>query len=601
MGKYFVVDDLEASNRNFADVKSLVNCDIIFPTDPSDARTVLWEFKANATSISGVILDLGLRPNEPNKFDGLDLAIAIRRTAEMFGNKNMPIVAYSSSERALLSLVPFCDIADSNIFLVPKAYPYEGEGTVAERVLTSLISGDYSWFSEPRAFLEKRRKSTAVVVKIKRGLHVSPKGEHDDNWFSGFEKMLTNAFSTYDEVNYDYLQGKDGALRKGFSGATIFRITASRSANLAKHFVVKAGTTLSTEIKNYWQFGDAIRNSIPNCFGLWTSDGIDLAVFELVRPNVARTTFGYSPVDYSTTFSREAAEGSKRRDDETVCQAYSEKLDGRMNALTCALGGWHERLAETKESPRLRECYQNWNTTKTGTVLGDAASRAKSLFGVDITCDADTVDAQVVGIPAALRIPNPLHIADRLLESHSETLCATSVIHGDLHSGNILQRDHQNWTLIDFEHVQATGHVPLDIATLECDFKFQKYPVGSYLNLAERFILECKLLRSFRCSSSPNRLEEVVAASSELNHTAFSPACKLLELEVKSMRSSYLKTQCLIRNYQPPAIRETLIRELHIALLLKSLECFTWYSPLVAIHCWFAACLSAAELEAINC
>jgi hypothetical protein len=120
------------------------------------------------------------------------------------------------------------------------------------------------------------------------------------------------------------------------------------------------------------------------------------------------------------------------------------------------------------------------------------------------TVTRKSVVAEVILDHQTVRVRNPLDWVEQVMPQYTEQTMPVycGVIHGDLHSGNILiERPGTNLWIIDFAKTRADAHTLTDFAKLEADLKFYLLPAQDDGTFWQRALaLERELLMPATCS-----------------------------------------------------------------------------------------------------
>lgn len=145
-----------------------------------------------------------------------------------------------------------------------------------------------------------------------------------------------------------------------------------------------------------------------------------------------------------------------------------------------------------------------------------------------------------------VQILNPLHWAANIMPnySHLQMPAVCGVIHGDLHSGNLLVETpgHNVW-IIDFSKTRAGAHTLADFARLEADLKFALLPSSENEDYFEQALRFEKIL-----------LSPQIAQEMDMDITAFGG----LGLEFQKAAASILALRRVAVNHQPDVPGESI-------------------------------------------
>lgn len=183
------------------------------------------------------------------------------------------------------------------------------------------------------------------------------------------------------------------------------------------------------------------------------------------------------------------------------------------------------------------------------TLSPDKLSKISGMASSILLLDNDMLESESLHMPfgsTRVHIQNPLRWAANIMPnySHLEMPAVYGVIHGDLHSGNLLiETPGQNVWIIDFSKTRAGAHTLADFARLEADLKFALLPSSEnedYFGQALRFenILQ-----------SPQISQEM-----DIKMTAFGG----LGLEFQKAAASILALRRVALNHQPDVPGESI-------------------------------------------
>jgi DNA-dependent RNA polymerase auxiliary subunit epsilon len=550
-----------------------------------------WIYLENSELCKLVLLDLDLEEHRPGKhFDGIDLALAIDILA---GRKEIEppwIVALTGANDDILecffnfsTAAPLKEVIRKTIVEIEERIP----------ILFSALSAN-----DPKKYIFPRQSN----------LHsFKPKIEElDDETLnqlilmdkniskSGCEKLI-NEISKKSLNSYRLI--KFTALAPGYSGSGVLSATVHRSGDSAdtRTFVIKickdnkdnveAIKKLDNEVENYFKHVKLIRNYVPLLIGPFCIKGWKFIAYEFIS--------------YMGIGVRTFADHLKSAlQDKITLNAFELGHYGTssVDIFEKILKGWHEfRNKDVKMPSDTHTFYENWfkqflaqieqKITQFYPEIAPCLYANKPFLNLDLGLGENLI-----------KLANPVNVVKDLLrrngDSYYEHYLQNGIVHGDLHSGNILRSvsvagDFGEWKLIDFANIYESAHLAQDGARLECDIKFQKIlPV----NLEHRFVLEVQLAR---------QLDEVLSA--KLN--------SILTLEEWSGKWKEMSNDYKLVESQIVGIRQMAIRRLYhsnfddsysrfldytIALLMQSLM-FVRYlgNPIRILHAWLAACLAA--------
>jgi CheY-like chemotaxis protein len=562
-----------------------------------DAYWSYLEKLENSGTCKLVLIDLNLEgQSQGSHFDGIDLALAIHKLSQKKGVETPWVVALAAADP-----VTDADIVDC-FFDLAEAVP---RMAVIRKSIDQLEVRLSALFSALGAGDAAKYPEFSRGGRSKRSFEIEPLDDEVlmqlvrmDNKISkdGCEKLL-NEISKEALNSYRYI--KFAALAPGFSGSGILSATARRRNDPAeaRTFVIKicrdnkknknALQKLDDEFDKYVRRVKLIRKHVPLLIGFFEIDGWKFIVYEFISyMGIGVRTFGDN--------LRTALEHS------VAPRNFQTSQYGRSSGFIFdkILKNWHEVREAVIENPDTNSFYEGW-------FQGFLTNIRKKIIGVYPHIEPDLLQNQLyvdlnLGLGSkTLRLVNPFHVVNSLLsrngESYWEHSLQYGIIHGDLHSGNILQSMtvtgfHDEWKLIDFANIYEVAHLAQDGARLECDIKFQKIlPI----NLENRFVLEVYLATNLDqdLSRSLGKILDVDVWSKKWDKISkVSNDYGLVERQIIDIRQPVLRT--LSDNNDRASYSEHL--DYTIALLIQSLIFVNYLgNPIKILHAWLSACLTA--------
>ncbi len=578
-----------------------------FDLDPcQECDEAYWRFIEYQAGYDVVICDFNLKGS--GQLDGIGLALAFGKLATHFQRDIAPLIIGYSGITDLSTHEKFLainNLVPSQVFSFEKPTFNLHDNTPLFLLKTAVV-GDVQSLRE-----------RSVVPGTVMPPDVKQESQNIEPWKV---EAIKSIFAGYD-VCWIY------PMKAGYSGAEMLYVRASRDACVTtstKLFVVKfahrdSEVRLDQEMQNYIDFAPLIRDSVPRLFGMFDALGDDRAsqalLFEFEdigagdsnRPmNFAEVFFSDSKAWNETDCGDLATFGEESR-------VLRRKANKQVIALEESLRPWHlgqqKGIRPWRDSPTYRDgVFTDMNTL---------VSHVTRLFPVTQNQDLEIHSIDLSHFfpifPPNSMIANPLH----LLLSHDdkknlgERNLACSIVHGDLHPRNILQRcDKKTWAIIDFEDVCLDGHVAMDMATMECKLKFWHADSVCWLNLGGAFLMECKLIdRTFELNGVTKPNVPALDSLKQYGAGNYAPDMHLLHERIFALREPFIERVL-------PSIRDgtgawTVEREYYAALFWQTMRSFQWLTKpapppqqcrrdAVAQYAWLAACLAASVTCSID-
>ena len=561
------------------------------------ARTIqdaYWKFVKSPESYRLVLLDFNLEGNRPrSNFDGIDLALMIDTYAKWRGLPTPWLVALTTASDELLEC--FLNLStDAPLMDVIR----KRAGTIVEQLnslFAALVAQDPTQFQTP--YQKRRFKQEIKYDREKLGQLCRTYKERGKDYFERVAGNISKSlFHSYRKLGFS-------ALAPGFSGSEVLSVIAQRSENIpdARTFVIKlckenteASRKLDVEIRNYFEYAIHIKDHVPLLIGPFKIKGWNFIAYDFVSvEGRGVSTFA----DYFSTAIREA---DFTRDPEVFKQKFSSPHSKFI--FDKILKNWHVLHEVGDAAPNTHFFYfkdRNWFKPHLD------AAKNKIVAAYDDLKSALNEKHELLHMnlglgPETLTLSNPLYVVNKLLmdEGYKHHLSG-GMVHGDLHSGNILRSlnmytgDPGQWMLIDFANVIGSAHLAQDGSRLECDIKFQRIVAS----LRPRFTLEVKLawwLSLFLGRKLDEVLDMDYWSSQWDDLSKKDKLYGLIECQIQDIRKNTLERledSRASQQYSPEL-------DYAVALLMQSLM-FVRYGrdPIQTLHTWLAACLAATIVQ----
>ena len=578
--KILVLDDA-TSFRDY--IRKLAEPDftVVSATRIQDAY---WMYVSDPDAYCLVILDFNLEGNRSrSNFDGIDLASVVEVVARNRGLDTPWLVAVTAASDELVQCFLNVSTRAPVLAVIAKG---SGANHLVEQLtllLSALRANDPSKFKSvtprPKRFAPKIIFDEKTLNKLS-WIYKERGKKHFE--VLAHSIAATEAFSTYRTLEFS-------ALAPGYSGSEVLSVDASRAEDTAetRTFVVKlckdktpASRKLDNEVQNYLNHAFAIRDYVPLLTGPFQVKGYKFIVYEFIFvQGRGVSTFA----DYLAGAIKDAPHvdlfemGFSRR--------HSDFIFDRI------LKEWHESHEYTEQEPNTRFFYKEWapHFVKTST---DRITQVYPEIKHNLKDDELHMDLGLT--PQPLVLANPLRVLAKLLnEKDYEYVLSAGVVHGDLHSGNILRSltfntgDPVEWRLIDFANVWPAAHLAQDGARLECDIKFNHF----HESLKPRFALEVELanwLDGFLARTLGEALDLKEWADA---WAATSNADKCVKIQIADIRKTTIRR---LEDRAPRNPQYCQYVDYTVSLLVQSLM-FVGYAqnPIKTLHAWLAACLAA--------
>lgn len=580
--KILVLDDASPYHDY---IRKLAEPDLIVES-ATKIQNAYWMYVNDPGAYCLVILDFNLEGNRSrSNFDGIDLASVVEVIARNRGLQTPWLVGMTAASDELVQC--FLNVSTRAPVLAVIAKGSGANHLVEQLTLlfSALRDNDPSKFTKlthrPKRFAPKIILDDKTLNQLS-WIYKSRGKKH----FEVLARSIatTEAFSTYRTLEFS-------ALAPGYSGSEVLSVDASRAGDGAetRTFVIKlckdktqASHKLDNEVQNYLNHAFAIRDYVPLLTGPFQLRGWKFIVYEFIFvQGRGVSTFA----DYLDGAIKDAPHvdvfemGFSRR--------HSDFIFDRI------LKEWHESHEYSEQEPNTRFFYADWapHFVKTAT------ERITAVYAeIKPNLKEDEVRMDLGLTPQPLVFANPLRVLAKLLnvdEKDYEYPLSAGVVHGDLHSGNILRSltfntgDPVEWRLIDFANVWPAAHLAQDGARLECDIKFNHY----HRSLRPRFTLEVELAK-WLDGFLAHRLGEVLDLSEWANEWAAAPnADKCVRIQIGDIRKTTIRR---LEDRAPRNREYSQYTDYTVSLLVQSLM-FVGYTenPIKTLHAWLAACLAA--------
>jgi hypothetical protein len=285
------------------------------------------------------------------------------------------------------------------------------------------------------------------------------------------------------------------------------------------------------------------------------------------------------------------------RDDLTLDRFNDIALEHAEEVFDKVLQGWHACKSDLFDT---RHCYGDSRgielLREVSVKIGSMYSELAAALDSNSPRDDLRLDLGLRGGP--LTLTNPIYVMDCLLrrqgELYYEHRLSTAVVHGDLHTGNIVRRapstdySPEGWKVIDFAKVSKSAHLAQDAARLECDIKFRQVsiePLQTHFNL--EFLLAKKL--EGRLNTRSKNIA-VLDKRVKLKDRDLPRNFQIIGEQVESIRKVAFKN---LRVGQRHGAHNRYV-DYSIGLLMQSLM-FVRYlgNPIRILQAWLSACLTA--------
>jgi hypothetical protein len=389
------------------------------------------------------------------------------------------------------------------------------------------------------------------------------------------------------------------ALAPGYSGSEVLSVIASRSDSDTdrRTFVIKlcnsnsrAGEKLSEEVRNYVQHAKHIRQYVPLLIGPFEFGNKRFIAYEFV-------SFLKAGIRTFADHLRTVLQGKERH------EALAVNTFGHVNFIfNEMLDGWHRVQSERDQPPDTQLLYQSRKSFKGS--IDESKARVMALNGdlePALKSDAQKLSVKIPIAPNEITLTNPFVVVDCLLtksgESYRPHYLLDGLVHGDLHSGNILRSSDERtnhpseWKLIDFANVHESHHLAQDGTSLECDIKFQQSPT---FDPVHRFALEVHLARSLDANMA-GKLGDLFDLRQWERYWKRIPLdyCVMENqiMDIRKLTLARLTRNTRLERYSPHM-------DYTVALLMQSLRFIKYkIANAVSSHAWFAACVAATLID----
>lgn len=347
--------------------------------------------------------------------------------------------------------------------------------------------------------------------------------------------------------------------------------------------------SMHAELSNFRLHARAARGNIPHCFGLARGcirgEQCTAIVYELVGMPPSKA--GHPPNFASRTHD---ALQQMQNGGRTLAGEAADLISDDAHSVFTIAKTWWRCSAPTPPPADLMEGWKNCRL-RVESLRDLLFGKARSALDSDGTFAGGSVHGLFEGV----RFVDPIGTADIFLSHTGEV--PRQLMHGDLHCGNVIQagmgRDgKRKWIIIDFEDMRNHMVPAYDVASLECDLRFQCLtgvdPLHRYrleLLLAEKWSDDegsaqaINLLTRFR-GEPPLHLKALLGRLEKIRGAAQS---SLWDYEVRA-GPSHERLQQVVFN---------------AACLIRSLEIMSFVegNPDMQRHAWIAASLAASVVR----
>lgn len=595
--EYILILEKDEDYRNKIEEKAKAICPRYKLEFVDKIEDAYWKYLENSESCKLALLDLDLEKDRSEEnFDGIDLSLAIHTLAQKKSIATPWIVALTSAENHILECFFNLSTGAPLMEVIKKTFT-ELEDRIPVLFSALAANNPTEYLSSfPRINLNKFKPTIEELNdETVNQLILMDKNISKNGCTKLVEEISRKALNSYRFIEFS-------ALAPGYSGSGVLSARVNRNSDsaAARTFVIKickdnkdnveAIKKLDNEVENYFKHVKLIRNYVPLLIGPFCIKGWKFIAYEFIS--------------YMGIGVRTFADHLKSALEDRISPAEFEtsRQYGRTSSeiFEDILKGWHKVYnKDVKRPPDTHFFYENWfkqfldqieqKITQFYLELTPPLRGNKLFLNLDLGLGRN-----------GLRLANPIRVVKDLLrrngDSYYEHYLQNGIVHGDLHSGNILRSvtvsgNFGEWKLIDFANIYETAHLAQDAARLECDIKFQKIlPV----NLEHRFILEVQLAAQLDIELS-RKLSNI------LNLEEWSE--KWFDKEWEKTLNGYLlvhrqiiEIRKMINNrlFSIDDVQYSPHLDYTIALLMQSLM-FVRYlnNPIRILHAWLAACLAA--------
>lgn len=586
--RILIVNDFQRNNADLEEMAgSRYRCESV--TNIQDAY---WMYLENPSAYKLVLLDFNLVGNSPrSNFDGIDLALMIDTFAQYFAGDDPQIktpwlVAFTAADELVESFMSFPTSSPLRT-VIRKSGDLTEVFAQLSSLFRALEADAPDQFSanlgpikplKPRIYLDD--------VSLKQLDTYRKAGEKGLNRIgTGITKAL---FASYRHVTFS-------ALAPGYSGSEVLSVIASRSDGDTdrRTFVIKlcdaksrAGDKLSEEVKNYVHHAKHIRKHVPLLIGPFEFGKKRFIAYEFV-------SFLKAGIRTFADHLKTVLQGKEKR------EAMDLNTFGHVYFIfNEMLAGWHSVQSARDSPPDTQLLYQSRESFREN--MKESKERVMELNGDLESALKSGVQKLSVKIPMApnqVTLTNPFFVVDCLLTKSGESYLAhyllDGLVHGDLHSGNILRSSDERtseWKLIDFANVNESHHLAQDGTRLECDIKFQQAPDFDPLH---RFALEVHLAKSLD-GSMAGKLKDLFELKQWDRQWKKIPDYHVMEdqiMDIRKLTLARLMPNNRLEGYSPQM-------DYTVALLMQSLMFIKYKNAnAVSSHAWFAACVAASLID----
>lgn len=595
--RLLVVED----NPDWQDTYRLVAAQLNLLVDIEDSVTgAYWALASRPGAHVAAIVDLDLN-KQSSGLDGVDLILAMSQRHTRAGTK--PIILCRTSAGPRPRVASLFDLVSSQALLGI----LDKESSETSEVLKALVDVDSAYFRRhtdqfrrtlkshdtvPRPTIEWSNPGPIVLGKSALKDSMAPEPVHLSAQAASeaITALCARAFPGYSSLGIQTLQG-------GYSGCLPIRVYVP-DREKPKNYLLKlsrpgeAGKALLlAEAENYDRCVGAIQNSAPLLMGLfeWQSDSRGSETFFALAYELVGF-FSNQELNFSSHVLARVTSGGRIRGRKVDRRTVSEELGDDLDSLFVPLAGWYR----VHKAPSVDSSVRLLNDLRAH--LAKAREASAPIKGTP------PLDG-----PAKAVLPNPLDVAQQLIEHHGLLPSVTAgTIHGDLSCRNVIRRGPQkgplsSWALIDFEDVAERQHVLMDVATLECDLKFSKRAewirsatdINNHVKLSalERLArLELELALDEPCPLEVAR--KLKPVRTQLGSGSVPWGYWVLQEQIRQLRSR------VRRRFWPGAEPDHLWLEWNAALLSTSLRYLTYeHDNISLLYVWFAAAVAAFNVQ----
>lgn len=591
--RILIVNDFQRNNGDLEEMAgSKYRCESV-----SNIQDAYWMYLENPKAYKLVLLDFNLVGNSSrSNFDGIDLALMIDTFARYFAAGDPQIkapwlVGFTAVDELVESFLSFPTSSPLRA-VIRKSADLTHAFAQLSSLFRALDADDPSQFDnnigKPKRLKPEINFDDASLQRLCE--------TYKKIGQKGFKKIaigITKAlFASYRHVTFS-------ALAPGYSGSEVLSVIASRSDGNTdrRTFVIKlcnansrAGEKLSEEVRNYVHHAKHIRKYVPLLIGPFELGNKRFIAYEFV-------SFLKAGIRTFADHLRTVLQGKEKH------EAVALHTFGHVHFIFSEmLAGWHGVKSERDPPPDTQMLYQSRKSFNES--IQESKARVMALNGdlePALKSRAQKLSVKIPIPPNEVRLTNPFVVVDCLLtksgESYPPHYLQDGLVHGDLHSGNILRSSDERsnhpseWKLIDFANVHESHHLAQDGATLECDIKFQQSPTFDQVH---RFALEVHLARSLDAFMA-GKLEDLFDLKQWERHWKRIPLdYRVMEnqiIDIRKLTFARLDPNNRFEGYSPQM-------DYTVALLMQSLRFIKYRTAnAISLHAWFAACIAATLID----